>query len=174
KIKYSLNSYADLSFLIPPSWKDGDPLPPKFLIFFDDIQDAINAAQYLCQCLPPGLQDKIKWFNANMTTTYKDLEVANFVSGEMLGFTTTESFGMVSHPENGFKWAYLLQGMDMSDIGLVIQWHVTCKLPTLWQQFGCAAQDKKLTGTSILFAEKEFFDNECAAKVARKMQRESA
>ncbi|KAI6111299.1 hypothetical protein F5141DRAFT_1063610 [Pisolithus sp. B1] len=34
--------------------------------------------------------------------------------------------------------------------------------------------DKKLTGTSILFAEKEFFDNEHAAKVARKIQRQSA
>ncbi|KAI6108688.1 hypothetical protein EDD16DRAFT_1488082 [Pisolithus croceorrhizus] len=47
KIKYALNSYADLAFLIPSGWKDGDPLPPKFLIFFDDIQDAISAAQYL-------------------------------------------------------------------------------------------------------------------------------
>ncbi|KAI5982404.1 P-loop containing nucleoside triphosphate hydrolase protein [Pisolithus albus] len=159
KIKYSLNSYADLSFLIPPGWKDGDPLPPKFLIFFDDIQDAINAAQYLRRRLPPRLQDEIKWFNANMTMTYKDLEVANFISREMLGFTTTESFGM---------------GMDVSDIGLVIQWRATCKLPTLWQRFGHAAQDKKLTGTSILFAEKEFFDDERAAKAATKMQRESA
>ncbi|KIK76827.1 hypothetical protein PAXRUDRAFT_168656 [Paxillus rubicundulus Ve08.2h10] len=44
KIKYALNSYADLAFLIPTGWKIGDPLPPKFLIFFDDIQDAINAA----------------------------------------------------------------------------------------------------------------------------------
>ncbi|KAG0704809.1 hypothetical protein DFH29DRAFT_981291 [Suillus ampliporus] len=37
KIMYSLSSYQDLSFLIPNGWKDGDPLPPKFLIFFDDI-----------------------------------------------------------------------------------------------------------------------------------------
>ncbi|KAI5982246.1 P-loop containing nucleoside triphosphate hydrolase protein [Pisolithus albus] len=159
KIKYSLNSYADLSFLIPPGWKDGDPLPPKFLIFFNDIQDAINAVQYLRRHLPPGSRDKIKWFNANMTTTYKDSEVANFVSGETLGFTTTESFGM---------------GMDVSDIELVVQWRATCKLPTLWQRFGRAAWDKRLTGTSILFAEKEFFDDERAAKVARKIQRQSA
>ncbi|KAI6011404.1 P-loop containing nucleoside triphosphate hydrolase protein [Pisolithus microcarpus] len=158
KIKYALNSYADLAFLIPPGWKDGDPLPPKFLIFFDDIQDAINAAQYLRRRLPPGMQDKIKWFNANMTTTYKDAEVTHFVLGETLGLATTESFGM---------------GMDVPDIKLVIQWRATCKLPTLWQRFGRAARDKKLTGTSILFAEKEFFDDERAAKASRKMQRQS-
>ncbi|KAI6109394.1 hypothetical protein EV401DRAFT_1807337, partial [Pisolithus croceorrhizus] len=50
------------------------------------------------------------------------------------------------------------QGMDVSDVRLVIQWHVTCKLPTLWQHSGRAAWDRKLTGVSILFAEKEFFD----------------
>ncbi|KAI6119773.1 P-loop containing nucleoside triphosphate hydrolase protein [Pisolithus croceorrhizus] len=159
KIKYALNSYADLAFLIPSGWKDGDPLPPKFLIFFDDIQDAISVAQYLCRHLPPGMQDKIKWFNANMTMTYKETEVAHFILGEMLGFTTTESFGM---------------GMDVSDVRLVIQWHVTCKLPTLWQHSGRAAWDRKLTGVSILFAEKEFFDDEHAAKAARKLQQQSA
>ncbi|KIK82369.1 hypothetical protein PAXRUDRAFT_153846, partial [Paxillus rubicundulus Ve08.2h10] len=41
KIKYVLNTYADLAFLIPTGWKISDPLPPKFLIFFDNIQDAI-------------------------------------------------------------------------------------------------------------------------------------
>ncbi|KAI6026279.1 hypothetical protein BKA83DRAFT_4050317 [Pisolithus microcarpus] len=63
--------------------------------------------------------------------------------------------------------------MDVPDIKLVIQWRATCKLPTLWQRFGRAARDKKLTGTSILFAEKEFFDDERAAKASRKMQRQS-
>ncbi|KAG1837971.1 hypothetical protein DFJ58DRAFT_718801 [Suillus subalutaceus] len=45
KIMYSLSSYQDLLFLIPDGWKDGDPAPPKFLIFFDDIQDSIAAAK---------------------------------------------------------------------------------------------------------------------------------
>lgn len=56
----------------------------------------------------------------------------------------------------------------MSDIQLVVQWHAICKLAILWQCFGHAAHDKGLTGTAILFAEKEFFDDEGAAKVARK------
>ncbi|KIJ62204.1 hypothetical protein HYDPIDRAFT_94679, partial [Hydnomerulius pinastri MD-312] len=107
KIKYALNSYADLAFLIPTGWKAGDPLPPKFLIFFDDIQDAINAAPYLRSRLPLELRDKVKWFNADMTTTYKEAELGHLVSGERCGFAMTESFGL---------------GMDVSDIKLIIQW----------------------------------------------------
>ncbi|KIK73785.1 hypothetical protein PAXRUDRAFT_177473, partial [Paxillus rubicundulus Ve08.2h10] len=48
KIKYALNSFMDLAFLIPKGWKPGDPPPPKFLILFDDTQDSINAVSYLC------------------------------------------------------------------------------------------------------------------------------
>ncbi|KAG6373131.1 hypothetical protein JVT61DRAFT_6737 [Boletus reticuloceps] len=47
KIKYSLALYADLGFLIPINWKEGDPIPKKFLIFFNNIQDAINVAKFL-------------------------------------------------------------------------------------------------------------------------------
>ncbi|KAF9230225.1 hypothetical protein BU15DRAFT_57459 [Melanogaster broomeanus] len=96
KIKYALNTYADLAFLIPTGWKASDHLLPKFLVFFDDIQDAINAARYLRSRLPPEMRDLIKWFNADMTTTYKEAELTHLVSGETRGLATTESFGMVS------------------------------------------------------------------------------
>ncbi|KIJ62203.1 hypothetical protein HYDPIDRAFT_53733, partial [Hydnomerulius pinastri MD-312] len=45
-------------------------------------------------------------------------------------------------------------------------------LATLWQRFGRAVRDKGLTGTAILLTEKDFFDDERATKVARKLQRE--
>ncbi|KAF8415905.1 hypothetical protein L210DRAFT_3313175, partial [Boletus edulis BED1] len=99
--------YADLAFLIPDEWKNGDPSPPKFLVFFDDIQQAIQAAKFLRSRLPSQLRDKIKWFNADMTTTYKEKELKNLRSGETWGYCTMESFGM---------------GMDISDIELVVQW----------------------------------------------------
>ncbi|KIK96815.1 hypothetical protein PAXRUDRAFT_66968, partial [Paxillus rubicundulus Ve08.2h10] len=112
KIKYALNSYANLAFFIPTGWKISDPLPPKFLIFFDDIQDVINAARYLHSCLPLEKQDLIKWFNADMTTAYKEVELTHLISGERRGFAMTESFGVLST-----AW-----GMDVSDIKLIIQW----------------------------------------------------
>ncbi|KAG1846519.1 hypothetical protein C8R48DRAFT_616377, partial [Suillus tomentosus] len=47
KIKYSLLSYQDLAFLMPNGWSNNDPIPPKFLIFFNNIQDTIAAAKIL-------------------------------------------------------------------------------------------------------------------------------
>ncbi|KAF8836717.1 hypothetical protein BDN67DRAFT_992040 [Paxillus ammoniavirescens] len=55
KIKYPLNTYTDLMFLIPAGFKVGDPPLPKFLIFFNDIPDSINATFSLCKRLPPEL-----------------------------------------------------------------------------------------------------------------------
>lgn len=177
KIKYALNSFADLAFMIPKGWKEGDPPPPKFLIFFDDIQDAINAAHYLRQQLPPALQNKIKWFNSDMTTSYKEDELSNLISGETWGLCTTDSFGMVRHCVRIAKCSqnslFGLQGMDIADIILVIQWRATCKLATLWQRFGRAVRNKALSGTALLFAEKDHFDDERAAKAACKANRKA-
>ncbi|KAI5995607.1 P-loop containing nucleoside triphosphate hydrolase protein, partial [Pisolithus albus] len=156
KIKYALSSYADLAFLIPAGYKVDDPPLPKFLIFFDNIPDSINAACALRRRLPRELTDKIKWFNSEMSTSFKEAELEKLTSGETWGLCTTTSFGM---------------GMDVPDISLVIQWRATCKLAALWQHFGRAVRDKQLTGTALLFAEKEYFDDERAAKAARKAKR---
>jgi len=96
KIKYALSSYQDLAFLISDGWNIGDPSPPKFLVFFDDIQQAVAAAKFLQDRLPFDMHNKIKWFNSDMTTEYKEKELTRLISGETWGLCTTESFGMVS------------------------------------------------------------------------------
>ncbi|KIM70516.1 hypothetical protein SCLCIDRAFT_12461 [Scleroderma citrinum Foug A] len=106
KIKYALNSFTDLMFLILARLKVGDPPPPKFLV--------------------------IKWFNADMSTTFKEEELENLLRGETWGFCTTTSFGM---------------------------------------RFGRTAQDQGLVGTTLLLAEKEYFEDEKVAKAARKAQK---
>ncbi|KAH7904952.1 P-loop containing nucleoside triphosphate hydrolase protein [Hygrophoropsis aurantiaca] len=155
-IKGTLHSYTDLAFLIPEGWKPGDPIPPKFLIFFDNIVHAIEAAQYLRSRLPQEYQDKIKWFNADMTTYFKEDEVQNFTDGEIWGFCTTESFGM---------------GVDISDIRIIIQWRATCSLSTLWQRFGRAVRNMLLEGIAILFAEKDHFDLYRKEKETRRLKK---
>ncbi|KAL4065980.1 hypothetical protein J3A83DRAFT_4098792 [Scleroderma citrinum] len=120
KIKHALDSYVDLAFLIPSDWKEGDSPPKKFLIFFDNIKQATQVANFH-SCLLKHLRHKIKWFNADMTSNYKQSEMKNLQDSETWGYCTTESFGM---------------GMDISDIELVLQWHANCKLTTLWQWFG--------------------------------------
>ncbi|KIK79488.1 hypothetical protein PAXRUDRAFT_161200, partial [Paxillus rubicundulus Ve08.2h10] len=155
KIRYALSSYADLVFLIPAGFKVSDPPPQKFLIFFNNIPESINAACSLHRCLPSELRVKIKWFNADMLMTYKEVELENLVSGETWGLCTTASFGM---------------GMDIADIFLVIQWRATCKIAALWQWFCRAVQNQELTGMALLLAEKQYFDYEQEAKAARKMR----
>ncbi|KAH0831011.1 hypothetical protein J3R83DRAFT_13496 [Lanmaoa asiatica] len=58
--------------------------------------------------------------------------------------------------------------MDVPDISLVIQWRTSCNISALWQRFGRAARNRQLTGTALLFAEREHFDDERAAKAAKK------
>jgi len=100
-IQGHLQSYADLAFLVPDGWKAGDPPPPKFLIFFDNIATAIEAAQSVRARLPADFRHKIKWFNADMSVAFKSDEVANFEQDNTWGFFTTESFGMVSESTEG-------------------------------------------------------------------------
>ncbi|KAF8976569.1 P-loop containing nucleoside triphosphate hydrolase protein, partial [Cyathus striatus] len=100
--------------------------PPKFLIFFDDINESIATREYLCTLVPPAYHDKIKWFNADMSDEYKEDESQNLLEGHTWGMCTTDSFGM---------------GMDLPDIGLVVQWRATCSLTTLWQRIGRAAHN---------------------------------
>ncbi|KIM60426.1 hypothetical protein SCLCIDRAFT_16348 [Scleroderma citrinum Foug A] len=134
KIKYTLSTYTDLGFLIPLGWQAGDPLPLKFLVFFDDIQDAINTTKFL----------RIKWFNSDMMMEFKEVEVATLAEGDTFGFLTTESFGM---------------GMDISNICIVVQWKATCSLSTIWHCWGHAAQHCGLQGIVILFCKKGYFDD---------------
>jgi len=49
---FPANSFRDLAFLIPEGFKEGDPPPPKFLVFFSDRKVAAVAAQYLQSRLP--------------------------------------------------------------------------------------------------------------------------
>ena len=44
-IQNSLSSFADLEFILC-NWKPGDPPPPKFLVFFDDINDTVKACNH--------------------------------------------------------------------------------------------------------------------------------
>ena len=94
KMKYPLNSYMDLAFLIPNDWDGTTPLPYKFVIFFDKIADSIEAAKYLRSRMPLRHRHKVKWFNSEMSVEFRDEESAKFRDGDVEGLACTESFGM--------------------------------------------------------------------------------
>ena len=166
KIKYALSSFADLMFLILAGFKVGDPLPPKFLVFFNNIPDSIKGVAALRQWLPPKLRDKIKWFNANMSSTFKEEELENIVSGETWGFCTTTSFGMVCTMQILRRLLTLCANREWTFP--ISCWSFSGEQPAERQRFGCAARDWGLVGTALLLAEKEYFNDEKVAKAARK------
>ncbi|KAJ7179864.1 P-loop containing nucleoside triphosphate hydrolase protein [Mycena crocata] len=159
EMKYPMGSFKDLDFLIPENWKPGDPLPKKFLIFFDSIADSIEAAKYLRSRLPPEHRHKIKWFNSEMSSEFKDIESEALKTGKIWGLCCTDSFGM---------------GLDLPDILLVIQWRSTCDMCTLWQRLGRAGRALNLVATGLFLVEPKRFDANIAKAEARAAQRAAA
>ena len=94
RMRHPANSFRDLDFLIPPGWKPGDALP-SFLVFFDRIEESIAAAKRLRSRLPPDLRDKIVWFNSRMTDPFRQTALDAYISGDIFGLYSTDSFGMV-------------------------------------------------------------------------------
>lgn len=95
RMQHSASSFKDLDILFPKDWEEGDPIPPKFLIFFDNITHAQDAALYLRSKFPPALRNKIKWFHSVMTDEYRADEVQRMIDGDAWGLCVTDSFGMV-------------------------------------------------------------------------------
>lgn len=96
---YPAKSYLDLAFLIPEKPPPGgwsNWLMPKFVIFFDNISDSMGAAKFLRARLPPELQHMVKWFNANMSAEFREVEGLKLKDGDIWGLCCTDSFGMVS------------------------------------------------------------------------------
>ncbi|KIM36265.1 hypothetical protein M413DRAFT_427700 [Hebeloma cylindrosporum] len=157
-IQSAISSFADLSFLLQ-NWQPGDPPPPKFLVFFDDINESIRACLYLRSLLPPSFRHKLKWFNSDMSNKFKDTETRNLMLGESWGNFATDSFGM---------------GLDISDIRMDVQWRATCSMSTLWQRFGRGGRDQSLEAVAIFLVEKEHFDETKERKAEKKSKKAAA
>lgn len=96
RIQHSLKSFKDLECLIPKNWKPGDEVP-KFLIFFDSIQESVDAIKALAEMMPPELRDKLIWFNSDMSKNFREVMTMKFKDGdEICILGCTDSFGLVS------------------------------------------------------------------------------
>jgi ATP-dependent DNA helicase RecQ len=95
---HSASTFEDLAFLVPnlKDWKEGDPLPPKFVIFFDDTKQAERATHYLRSLLPENLALKIRYFHATMTQSFRKDKTEDLRLGNAWGICATDAFGMVS------------------------------------------------------------------------------
>ncbi|KAI0717553.1 P-loop containing nucleoside triphosphate hydrolase protein [Cerioporus squamosus] len=114
KMKHTANSYEDLAFLVPKDWKEGDPLPKKFMVFFDSKKEAEAASRYLASRVSLALRSKIPWFHAGMTRFFRTEEIQRFSVGETWGLAATDSGGMVSRE---YIWQILCGVSNEHEIG---------------------------------------------------------
>ncbi|THH15237.1 hypothetical protein EUX98_g9498 [Antrodiella citrinella] len=153
RIKHPQNSYEDLGFLVPKDWKEGDPMPKKFIAFFDSKKEAEDASKFLMSRVSLALRKKVPWFHAGMTKHFRADEIDNLKTGETWGICATDSGGM---------------GLDIADILIVVQWKVPIDLNTLIQRIGRAVRDQELEGIAILLAESSAFYEGLLDKEVRK------
>jgi superfamily II DNA helicase RecQ len=60
-----------------------------------------------------------------------------------------------------------VQGMDLPNVSIVVQWKATCDMCTLWQQFGRGGRGSGETATAILLVEKKDTEEERQSKAER-------
>lgn len=98
KITYPLDSFWDLSFLVPQGWTPAKEKPLTFLVFFDSINDLHKAVEFLRGRLPEEYRDWILPFHSQMTEAHRLEAIALMKEGKLLGVCASEGFGLVSSP----------------------------------------------------------------------------
>ncbi|KAJ7711112.1 hypothetical protein B0H16DRAFT_1344040, partial [Mycena metata] len=156
KMKYPMNSFKDLQFLIPKDCDGASPLPYNLVIFFNSISESIEAAQYLRGLVLLEARDKIKWFNFEMSPEFCKEKSDRFNEGRNFGLMCTKSFGM---------------GINLPNITLVIQCRPSCNMCTLWQRFGPGARDPKCEAIALFFVELKYFNQMEEEKAVRRRRK---
>ena len=144
------NDQGPLFELIPSGAKMQEVLEmPKTVVFIDDIDVGIR----LCLTLRARLARKwgvavpenfVECYYGSLDAGKKAEVLRNIISGKTKIVICTDAFGM---------------GIDVPDIGVVIQWHLTprCSLSSLCQRIGRAARDPSLKGIAIIYISTSFF-----------------
>ena len=97
KMEYSRTSYLDLAFLVPLGLKPEDPMPISFLVYCNSRDDACLGAEYLRSRVSKELRNMIMWVHSGMSDNHKARVVQHFNEGKLIGLTSTETLGLVSH-----------------------------------------------------------------------------
>jgi superfamily II DNA helicase RecQ len=94
----AVGSFEDLAFLVPATYREGDPPLPPFLVFFDNTKEAERACRYIWSRLPKSMWNMVKWFHSTMTQQYREETVEAMRNGDVRGLCCTDAFGMVDTP----------------------------------------------------------------------------
>ena len=96
QITHPLNTYWDLSFLVPEGWKPGDEKPLLFLVMFDQIRILQEAVEFLRKRLPQEHRDKVIAFHSELSEEHRLQAIQLMKTDALLGICASEGFGLVS------------------------------------------------------------------------------
>jgi len=122
---------------------------PKTLVFIDDIEEGIRLCLSLRSRLARQFGDEVperfvECYYGSLDAAKKVEILQNIMSGKTRIVICTDAFGM---------------GIDVPDIGVVIQWHLTprCSMTSLCQRIGRAARNPSLKGIAVIYVSSSFF-----------------
>ncbi|KAG8723808.1 hypothetical protein FRC09_001710 [Ceratobasidium sp. 395] len=136
KMKYTIKSLHDITFLIPLGLTRDSPAPPKFMLFMRSKKLCERAAKVLRSRLPVELQDRVVWVHAEMSSGFNERAMEKLKAGELFGV-----------------------GIDIPDIDLVVQYQLPQKFCILFQRIGRAARGYGRTARVVIIADPRYFDN---------------
>ncbi len=146
------------------------------MVFFDNIEDSIKAAEVVRKRLPPAYRNRVLWFNADNTASFRERVTRDFTDHKVIGLFCTDAFGMVSARIicQIYSTEITVQGIDIPDIELIVQWRPTCGLNALWQRVGRAARGAGREALAVLFVNAKYFDDEKEAAIKRAEKRKES
>jgi superfamily II DNA helicase RecQ len=152
-----VHSYYDILHVLR---FDGDPPPPLFMVFCNDWKEMERLCQFARSQAPPHLTGKLLWFHSGMSQQFQTETIKKLHSHEIWGIFCTDAAGMVCKPLLSLSLRLnRLQGLDLRDIELVVQWKYTDSLCTLWQRLGRAARDSSTEATGVYIVEPSYTDH---------------
>ncbi|KAF9537693.1 P-loop containing nucleoside triphosphate hydrolase protein, partial [Agrocybe pediades] len=142
EMKAGKSDLEALSFLVPDSSNGDLPELTKTMVFFDDINLALQALKWLRKQLPPHLQQQVAVFNSRRSPRSKKLILEAFRNGEIKILLTTEAAGM---------------GCDIPDIVRVVQFMVPKNMSVWMQRAGRAGRNPSISAHAVLLVQPSVF-----------------
>jgi superfamily II DNA/RNA helicase len=127
--------FKSLAFLIPEATDDELTELVQTMVFFDDINVALEAMKWIRSRLPPHLHSQVTVYNSRRSKRAKDRVLRDYQKGHVKILLTTEAAGMVRHSQRFFMIKLnivisILKGCDLPHVEQVIQFMVPLKQDT--------------------------------------------
>ncbi|KAJ7676762.1 P-loop containing nucleoside triphosphate hydrolase protein, partial [Mycena polygramma] len=142
-MKGAKSALESLGFLVPPHASEDELVElVQTMVFFDDINLAMEALEYLRDLLPPSARGSIALYHSRRSKRSKRIVMEKFRNGEIKILLATEAAGM---------------GCDISHIEQVVQFMVPSSLSIWMQRAGRAGRNILIAARAILLVQPSVF-----------------